>query len=85
MKKIFFISIGTICLFSFVFLMSSIGNAAKINSENISAIDKSLSNSHCAKKGEKVNRNPLLGLTNQKCCFPLKEIRVSRSYSICQK
>ncbi|MCD6528344.1 DUF333 domain-containing protein [bacterium] len=37
----------------------------------------------CAKEGEKVNRNPLLGPTNKKCCFGLTEIRVSKSYSIC--
>ena len=37
----------------------------------------------CAKEGEQVNRNPLLGPTNRKCCFGLTEIRVSKSYSIC--
>jgi len=37
----------------------------------------------CAKEGEQVNRNPLLGPTNKKCCFGLTEIRVSKSYSIC--
>ena len=39
----------------------------------------------CAKEGEKVNRNPLLGPTIQVCCEGLEEIRMSRSYSICQK
>ncbi len=39
----------------------------------------------CAKEGEKVNRNPLLGPTDKKCCEGLVEVRVSRSYSICQK
>jgi len=39
----------------------------------------------CAKEGEKVNRNPLLGQTNRLCCPGLKEERVSKSYSICKK
>ena len=39
----------------------------------------------CAKAGEKVNRNPLLGPTNQLCCEGLTEIQVSKSYSICEK
>ncbi|MBC7074362.1 GerMN domain-containing protein, partial [Candidatus Parcubacteria bacterium] len=39
----------------------------------------------CAKEGEKVNRNPLLGPTDKKCCEDLFEWRESRSYSICLK
>jgi len=39
----------------------------------------------CAKEGEKVNRNPLIGPTDQKCCQGLVEIRESKSYSICKK
>jgi putative hemolysin len=39
----------------------------------------------CAKEGEKVNRNPLIGATDQKCCEGLVEVRESRSYSICKK
>lgn len=39
----------------------------------------------CAKAGEKVNRNPLLGSINRECCPGLKEVRVSKSYSICEK
>ncbi len=39
----------------------------------------------CAKEGDKINRNPLLGPTNQNCCPELTEIRVSKSYSICEK
>ena len=39
----------------------------------------------CSKAGEKVNRNPLLGPTHGKCCENLTEIRVSKSYSICEK
>lgn len=39
----------------------------------------------CAKEGKKVNRNPLIGLVNQKCCSSLYELRVSKSYSVCQK
>jgi len=39
----------------------------------------------CAKEGEKVNRNPLIGPTNQKCCEGLVEVRESRSYSVCKK
>jgi len=38
----------------------------------------------CAKAGEKVNRNPLLGPTTRKCCPGLYEVRVSKSYSICK-
>jgi len=37
----------------------------------------------CAREGERVNRNPLLGSTNKKCCFGLTEIRISKSYSVC--
>lgn len=39
----------------------------------------------CAKTGEKINRNPLLGPTSQRCCKGLMEIFVSKSYSICEK
>ena len=39
----------------------------------------------CAKEGEKVNRNPLIGPTDQKCCEGLVEVRESKSYSICKK
>lgn len=37
----------------------------------------------CAKKGEKINRNPLIGLIDQKCCQDLVEWRVGGSYSFC--
>lgn len=40
---------------------------------------------HCAKEGEKVNRNPLLGPSTQRCCPGLEEIRISKSWSICKK
>jgi putative hemolysin len=39
----------------------------------------------CTKEGEKVNRNPLIGPTDQKCCQGLVEWRESRSYGICLK
>ncbi len=39
----------------------------------------------CAKEGERVNRNPLLGSVNQVCCGDLKEVRVNRTYSVCKK
>jgi len=39
----------------------------------------------CAKAGEKVNRNPLLGPTSRVCCPGLIEVRVSRSYSVCKR
>ena len=39
----------------------------------------------CAKEGEQVNRNPLMGSTDQQCCAGLIENRVSKSYSICEK
>jgi putative hemolysin len=39
----------------------------------------------CAKEGEKINRNPLIGPTDQKCCQGLVEVRESRSYSVCKK
>jgi putative hemolysin len=39
----------------------------------------------CAKEGEKVNRNPLIGPTDKKCCQGLVEFRESKSYSICLK
>jgi len=39
----------------------------------------------CAKEGERVNRNPLLGPTDQKCCEGLVEVRESRSFSVCKK
>ena len=41
--------------------------------------------SECARAGERVNRNPLLGPINKKCCPGLVEERVSKSYSICRK
>ena len=39
----------------------------------------------CAGINEQVNRNPLIGPTNQKCCEGLEEFRVSKSYSICKE
>lgn len=39
----------------------------------------------CAKEGEQVNRNPLIGPTDKKCCSGLLEERVSKSYSICRQ
>ena len=39
----------------------------------------------CATINEQVNRNPLLGPTDQKCCEGLEEFRISKSYSICRK
>ncbi|MFH0803794.1 MAG: DUF5667 domain-containing protein, partial [Candidatus Tagabacteria bacterium] len=39
----------------------------------------------CAKEKEKVNRDPSMGQTNQQCCGGLVEIRVSKSYSFCEK
>ena len=42
-------------------------------------------NSECAKAGEQVNRNPLMGPTDKQCCAGLVENRVSKSYSICEK
>ncbi len=39
----------------------------------------------CANEGEEVNRNPVLGPTHQECCNGLQEIRISRSYSICEE
>lgn len=39
----------------------------------------------CAKEGERVNRNPLIGPTDRVCCPGLIEKRVSRSYSICER
>ncbi len=44
-----------------------------------------IENQECAKEGERVNRNPLLGPTDKKCCEGLIEERVSRSYSICRR
>lgn len=38
----------------------------------------------CAEEGKRVNRNPLLGPTNQVCCTGLEEIRVSKTYSVCK-
>jgi len=39
----------------------------------------------CGKEGEKINRNPLLGPVTQVCCSGLEEVRISKSYSVCQK
>lgn len=38
----------------------------------------------CAKEGEQVNRNPLLGPAERRCCEGLEEVRVSRTYSVCK-
>jgi putative hemolysin len=38
----------------------------------------------CAKQEEKVNRNPLIGPVNQKCCPGFYEVRISKSYSVCR-
>lgn len=37
----------------------------------------------CAKEGERVNRNPLMGSTDRECCEGLMEVRESKSYSVC--
>ena len=37
----------------------------------------------CAKNGERVNRNHLMGSTGKQCCPGLVEEKVSRSYSVC--
>ena len=39
----------------------------------------------CAKEGERVNRNPLIGSIDQKCCQGLMEVRESKSYSVCKR
>jgi len=39
----------------------------------------------CAQEGEQINRNPLLGPAERRCCEGLEEIRVSRTYSICKQ
>ena len=39
----------------------------------------------CAKEREKVNRNPLIGPTDIKCCPGLVEWRESKSFSVCLK
>jgi len=39
----------------------------------------------CAQEGERVNRNPVLGTTERRCCEGLEEVRISKSYSICKK
>jgi len=39
----------------------------------------------CAQEGEQVNRNPLLGPAERRCCEGLEEIRVSRTYSVCKQ
>jgi len=38
----------------------------------------------CAKINEQVNRNPLMGSTDQVCCSGLTEFRTSKSYSVCK-
>jgi hypothetical protein len=39
----------------------------------------------CAQEGEQVNRNPLLGPAERRCCEGLEEIRISRTYSVCKQ
>lgn len=39
----------------------------------------------CAGEREKVNRDPVMGLTNQICCAGLVEVRMSGFYSVCQR
>lgn len=39
----------------------------------------------CGKEKERVNRNPLIGSTDKKCCPDLVEWRISKSFSICLK
>jgi len=53
--------------------------------ENCQKDCKKEAETSCAKEGEKVNRNPLIGPISQKCCQNLVEWRESKSYSICLK
>jgi hypothetical protein len=39
----------------------------------------------CRNEGERINKNPLLGPTNQVCCNGLEEIRIDSAYSVCKK
>ena len=39
----------------------------------------------CRNEGERINKNPILGPTNQVCCNGLEEIRMDRAYSVCKK
>ncbi|MCP6719447.1 MAG: DUF5667 domain-containing protein [Patescibacteria group bacterium] len=39
----------------------------------------------CAREGERVNRNPLLGSVSKLCCQVLEEIRTDKAYAICKK
>lgn len=39
----------------------------------------------CAQEGEQINRNPLLGPAERKCCEGLEEVRISRTYSVCEQ
>ncbi len=47
--------------------------------------ERDLKEMPCAREGEKINRNQMLGATNQRCCEGLMEIAVSPSYSVCGK
>jgi len=39
----------------------------------------------CAKENEQINRNPLLGPAERRCCEGLEEVRISRTYSVCKQ
>lgn len=67
----------TILFIIFIFLLAGFGfYLGKKNKEKIPEIS-------CAKSGEKLNRNPLVGPTDGKCCQGLIEWRESKSYSVC--
>lgn len=58
---------------------------AKINEVEIVYRGECKTNIVCAQEDEKVNRNPLLGVVERRCCEGLEEARIDRSYSICKK
>ncbi|MCP6718086.1 MAG: DUF5667 domain-containing protein [Patescibacteria group bacterium] len=58
---------------------------AKRNTAEIVHRGECKTNIVCAREGEKVNRNPILGTVEEHCCEGLEEIRATKSYSICKK
>jgi len=58
-------------------------NACKAKVANVKVAYKGACKK-CAKEGERINKNPLLGPTSLKCCPGLTEVRISKSYSVCK-
>lgn len=74
---------ATLFIFFLFFFFISFFVGRNYFRQNIS--DKKNTEQICANELERINRNPLLGPVDKKCCLGLIEWRESKSFSVCLK